>query len=270
MEEFIVKTCGNVFPGPQPVSIERRHFPLLDLQPYFVCEKTDGIRHLLVSFSGGVYVMNRSFSYVPVKIRIPKDTILDGELVTTRSGKNLFIVHDSIIIKSEKCTHVHLDERLEMARKLVKGVIKTSGAEFEIRVKKMWPLSSIRCMPTEYEYETDGLIFTPVNEPVRTGTHETMFKWKPREKITVDFSIHQGKKLYVQDKGVPFLESELLKPVDVPDGTIVECGYGSLGWFIEKIRPDKTYANNRRTYFRTIINLRESIRIEEFYRYQAM
>jgi len=34
---------------------------------------------------------------------------------------------------------------------------------------------------------------------------------------------------------------------------------------VEKIRTDKTYPNNRRTYFRTLVNLRENIRIEEFY-----
>ena len=35
--------------------------------------------------------------------------------------------------------------------------------------------------------EVDGLVFTPINEPIRIGTHETMFKWKPQAKNTVDF-----------------------------------------------------------------------------------
>jgi hypothetical protein len=40
---------------------------------------------------------------------------------------------------------------------------------------------------------------------------------------------------------------------------------------VEKTRPDKTYANNRRTYFRTIINIRENIQFNEFTGlYQAM
>jgi hypothetical protein len=274
MDEFIINSWGegtfHRFPGPQPVSIERRHFPLLEKQPYFVCEKTDGTRNLLVSFGRGVFLVDRSFVSTPIKVRVPKDTILDGELVTTRDGKKLFMVYDAVRVKGEDLTKKPLDVRLETARKVVKSIIKTAGAECEVRVKTMWPLTNIRDMPTEFEYETDGLVFTPVNEPIRTGTHETMFKWKPRERITIDFAIMGGKNLYVQEKGIPYLESELHRPVQIPDGTIVECGYGQSGWFVEKIRTDKTYANNRRTYFRTLINMRESIELSEFYRYHAM
>jgi len=94
-----------------------------------------------------------------------------------------------------------------------------------------------------------------------------MFKWKPRERITIDFELKLGKDLFVQDRGTPYKEAELhLKNArrDLPDGTIVECGYGDLGFFVEKIRTDKTYANNRRTYFRTLVNLRENIQLSEF------
>jgi hypothetical protein len=65
---------------------------------------------------------------------------------------------------------------------------------------------------------------------------------------------------------VPFKEAELhiRYREDLPDGVIVECGYGDLGWVVEKVRSDKTHANNRRTYFRTIINIRENIELKEF------
>ena len=273
MEEFILNSWGGNcqrFPGPQPISIERRHFAMLERQPYFVCEKTDGTRHLLASFADGVFIVNRAFVAQQVKIRVPKDTLLDGELVSTKEGTQLFMVYDAIRVKGEDLMNKTLDARLDAIRKV--KIIKTAGAEFEIRVKTMWPLSAIATMTPldKFEYETDGLVFTPVNEPVRTGTHETMFKWKPRDRITIDFAIMGGRNLYIQDKGIPYLEAELHKKVDVPDGTIVECGYGPTGWFIEKIRSDKTYANNRRTYFRTVINMKEAIELKEFYRYQAM
>jgi hypothetical protein len=32
---------------------------------------------------------------------------------------------------------------------------------------------------------------------------------------------------------------------------------------VEKVRTDKTHANNRRTYFRTMVNLREDIQVGE-------
>jgi hypothetical protein len=261
------KSDGTRFPGPQPVSIERRHFPLLKRQPYFVCEKTDGVRHLLASTEEGVFLVNRAFVIEPVKIRIPKDTLLDGELVKTKAGKVLFVVHDAVRVKGENLTSQPLNYRLDAARKVIKGIIKTAQAPFEIRVKTMylWGSESVPALDT-YEYETDGLVLTPINEPIRMGTHETMFKWKPKERITIDFELRNGFELWVQDRGVPYKEGELhtrnQRP-DLPDGTIVECGYGDLGFFVEKVRTDKTHANNRRTYFRTMVNLREDIQVGE-------
>jgi hypothetical protein len=263
-------TDGSRFPGPQPVSIERRHYPLLKRQPYVVCEKTDGVRHfLLCTMDGTVAIVNRAFKIEIVKIKIPKGTLLDGELVKTKTGKVLFVVHDSVCVKGESVMARPLSERLEAASQVVKRIIKTASAPFEIRVKTMVPLDNISALPAldAFEYETDGLVFTPVNEPIRVGTHETMFKWKPRERITIDFEIKNGFELFVQDRGTPYKESELhLKNArkDLPDGTIAECGYGELGWFVEKIRTDKKHANNRRTYFRTCINIRENIQLSEF------
>jgi hypothetical protein len=252
------------FPGPQPVSIERRHFVNFSKQPYVVCEKTDGVRHLLVSMDDGVFLVNRAFHVEPVKIKIPKDSVLDGELVKLKNDKLTFIIHDAVCIKGEDLKARPLADRLDAARQMTKKIIKTTSAPFEIRVKVMHPYGTFIDLGS-FDYETDGLIFTPVHEPIRTGTHETMFKWKPRERITIDFEIRNGRELFVQDRGVPCKEAELhLKTVDVPDGSIVECGYGELGWFVEKIRTDKNHANNRRTYFRTIINIRENIQISEF------
>lgn len=273
VRDFITNAWGSEdprrFPGPQPVSIERRHFPLLKRQPYLVCEKTDGVRHLLASTDEGAFLVNRAFLIEKINVRVAKDTLLDGELVVTKEGKKLFMVYDAVRVKGESVAHLPLNARLDAARKVIKSIIKTANASLELRVKAMFDLTNFRSFPPldSFEYETDGLVFTPVNEPIRTGTHETMFKWKPRERITIDFELRNGSELFVQERGVPYKESELVgqnvRP-DLPDGTIVECGYGQLGWFVEKVRTDKTHANNRRTYFRTIVNLREAIQLEEF------
>jgi len=262
------KSDGSRFPGPQPVSIERRHFSVLRSQPYFVCEKPDGVRHLLASTDEGVFLINRAFNVEAVKIKLPKDTLLDGELVSTKTGKKLFVVHDAVRVKGRCLMEAPLNTRLEEAQKVVKGIIKTAQAPFEIRVKRMYLWGPVRHLPSldSFEYEIDGLIFTPINEPIRMGTHETMFKWKPREKITIDFELRKGSELWVQDRGVPYKEADLHlhnARSDLPDGTIVECGYGDIGFFVERIRTDKTHANNRRTYFRTIVNLRENIQESE-------
>jgi hypothetical protein len=271
MEDFIQKAWkssdASRFPGPQPVSIERRHFPLLKKQPYVVCEKTDGTRNFLISFEDGVFLVNRAFQSVPVKVRIPKDTLLDGELVTAKNGKVLFMVYDAVLVKGENLCAKPLTARLDAARAIVKGIIKTASAPLEVRVKTMIDLGSPIPDLNSFDYETDGLVFTPVKEPIRMGTHETMFKWKPRERITVDFIIQKGKELLIQDQNQLHYAAEMhlhnCRP-DLPDGLVVECGYGHVGWFVEKVRTDKTYPNNKRTFTRTCVNLQEAIQLEEF------
>jgi hypothetical protein len=261
------------FPGPQPVSIERRHFTWLKRQPYVVCEKTDGVRHLLVCPPGSKesHLVNRCFA-VWARVNLagfPKDTVLDGELVTTKDGRCIFVIHDAVRVKGEDLMAVPLTQRLARAQAAVKMVIKSKKDQFELRVKEMLPLERIKELKPldQFEYETDGLVFTPVNEPMRMGTHETMFKWKPRERITIDFALYEGKRLFAQDRGAPYEEAELHlrnARTDIPGGAIVECGYGDLGFFVEKIRTDKTHANNRRTYARTMVNIREDIKYGEF------
>jgi hypothetical protein len=177
------------------------------------------------------------------------------------------VVHDAVRVKGETLTSQPLNYRLDAARKAVKGIIKTAQAPFEIRVKAMYLWGSEQLPPLDsFEYETDGIVLTPINEPIRMGTHETMFKWKPKERITIDFELRNGCELWVQDRGVPYKEADLHtrnQRHDLPDGTIVECGYGDLGFFVEKVRTDKMHANNRRTYFRTMVNLREDIKVGE-------
>ena len=273
IQEAWKSTDVNRFPGPQPVSIERRHFPLLARQEYVVCEKTDGVRHFLVCPPGSKesYLVNRNFEVKSVSFAgFPKDTLLDGELVTTKDGRELFVVHDAVRVKGFDLLKENLSNRLGFATVAIKAVIKSRKDSFELRVKEMVHLADIHMLKPldSFEYETDGIVLTPVNEPIRMGTHETMFKWKPHERITVDFQLH-GTDLYVQDRGMAYKEAELHahnRRTDIPDGSIVECGYGPTGWFVEKVRTDKSYANNRRTYYNTCTNLRENIQLEEFSR----
>jgi hypothetical protein len=267
------------FPGPQPVSIERRHFRLLKKQPYMVCEKTDGTRYMLACFvaSDGnkvCAITDRAFKAFYLSLTIPRQTILDGELVETRDGKTLYMVYDAVQIGGRDVRHEPLTERLEQATKVVRGIIKSAKTTVEVRVKKMLPLEAIGCLPAldSFPYETDGIVFTPVLESVRIGTHETMFKWKPRDRITIDFSLQNwhtvnGWDLCVQDRGELYQEASLYPSSTLKDatvGAIVECGYGDRGWYPVKLRTDKTYPNNRRTYARTIVNIKENIQLNEF------
>jgi hypothetical protein len=261
-KEYISKSWETLdlerFPGPQPISIERRHFSILQSKPYLVCEKTDGVRHMLVCFENKdgkkiCALVDRAFHVTYTTLTVPRDTILDGELLG-----NVFHVYDAIRIKGEDLRQKSLVERLAKANAVAKFILRQP--KLQVKVKEMYPLSQIHKITLGQD--TDGLIFTPVDEPVRMGTHETLFKWKPLNRITIDFLVLNGKDLHIQGgKKVGELHTSIrpYKP-----GTILECDYGKYGWTPVKERLDKTYPNNKRTFERTLVNIQENIQAEEF------
>ena len=126
LREHVVKFIHHVwgskdyFPGPQPISIERKHFPVLRGAEYVVCEKTDGERHMMVAtmFEGKpkcVFV-NRAFDMFEVKINLNRKaydgTILNGELYD-----NTLMVYDAILINGAPVGHLNLYERLAEAER---------------------------------------------------------------------------------------------------------------------------------------------------------
>jgi hypothetical protein len=282
------------FPGPQPVSIEHRHFPVLKGAEYLVCEKTDGERYMMVAcmFEGKkkcVFV-NRAFNMFEVPINLKKSvydgTILDGELY-----ENTLMVYDAVWVNGESVWNLNLMKRLDAARSIMKSVIYMKSDQYRLKCKTFHQMREFGKFMDAYlptvQQKIDGLVFTPVNEPVRIGTHETMFKWKPQEKNTVDFLMKREPsretpgfkpgtpawRLYVQEKGKLFFESELPfnRMEDEPwfeDGAIVECKYVTweepMWWKPLKRRTDKNYPNNRRTFYRTIVNIKENIQMKEF------
>lgn len=254
IKQFILdKWCSNNkdrFPGPQPVSVERVHFNLLKNNEYFVCEKTDGVRHFLVCFMDSqgrkiCALVNRVFQYALYPLTIPRDTLLDGEVIGDQ-----FIVHDAVCIQGEDLRKMNLQIRLSRAVALTKIIVPGS---IKIRVKQMVVLSDIHTI--QLEKGTDGVIFTPINEPIRMGTHRTLFKWKPKEKCTVDFLVKDGH-LCIQNES-------RYEPVQYfPNGTensIHECYYDGSTWKTQCIRTDKKHPNNKRTFERTLVNIQENI-----------
>jgi hypothetical protein len=293
---FIHHVWGSkdYFPGPQPISIERKHFPILKGAEYVVCEKTDGERYMMVAlmYEGKpkCFFVNRAFDMFEVKINLNKKayegTILDGELYD-----NTLMVYDSVLVSGVLVAHQNLDERLAAAEDMMKFIIYMKSDKYRLKMKTFHMMKDFEVFMDEYlptvQQKIDGLVFTPLNEPIRLGTHETMFKWKPLEKNTVDFLMKKEPtretpgckpgplawRLYVQEKGKLYFESEipLNRISDEPwfeDGAIVECRYMTweepMWWKPLKRRRDKTHPNNRRTFYRTIVNIKEDIKMKEF------
>jgi len=277
------------FPAPQPVSIERKNFKTLKDKNYVVCAKLDGHRFLLacttINFSDSIYnvccLIDRNFDIFLVEQNFSSDwiyehgTLFDGELCP-----NKFVIHDTIAVGGFNIMKKPFNERWSEANNLLTYCYTHGNQPFNVYLKTFYPVYNITGL---YEYiekckvPNDGLVFYPIEEPIGSGTQFSMFKWKPEGHHTIDFLTKVGKNkkentLYCWNRGknkkFAVTKNITLNGETIPNGTVVEykCEIIEKGYnFIPiRLRTDKPNGNNLLTVEKTILNIRENIKREEF------
>ena len=279
------------FPGSQPISIERRHFPLLKKNDYVICDKSDGERFLcLIDTINGektCCLIDRKCDITHIKIRPPKEcfkgTVLDGEIVI-ENGKKVYLVFDVVAWAGVTLVTHDLTTRFKSIMDNHRKFIRSAGDDIRIRPKvfshlKDAPGFKAQFIPT-LKYETDGYIITPIFDHVQTGTHQNMFKWKPFKDITIDFLVKKtswkGKEddvwdMFIQEKGKLVFETHLQRKglsqkwenLLKKGPAILECSYVDGEWYPTRLRKDKTLPNGRFCFYRTLTNINEDIQDDE-------
>ena len=219
-QEF--KISGNTF--YQPVTIERRHIvadrPGNILKGYTVTNKADGERC-------GLYVTRDKrmiritpngqvtfTGFVALEDAHAED-FLDGEYL---ADKNLFCIFDiykyrgrttkglPLFTTDDDIRKNPMASRLGCARKFVMEMgtafAASPGEVMRIETKVFlagddasMEESIQKILTMEFEYKTDGLIFTPRNSPVAPSadtkgrTWRTVYKWKPPHQNSIDFLV---------------------------------------------------------------------------------
>lgn len=266
------------YPGPQPISIERKHLTQLN-NDYHVCEKSDGIRYSLICIKREgkniIAILDRTMSLYLVSLCIPstcyEGTILDGELLNTSSGLT-FLVYDCVLICGRNVSTYSFKNRLEMSKTLIDGINIRTKDTFAIRLKLFQSFNNMKHYVNNelplLDYKNDGFIFIPDKCNVQTGTHNNLFKWKPRLDNTIDFYINDKQQLYLK-KSDDFVKTQnkLIDDIDYED-CIIECKSIDIikrTWKFVQVRSDKSTPNSLYTFRKTLNNIRENIQICEFF-----
>ena len=219
------------FPGPHPVSLERRHFGQLN-KDTVVSLKTDGVRYLLMlcvdrQNEPVALMIDRSMKMFEIEVWANNDyfeqgTLLDGELVWENEGQTPrlnYIVFDAVCISGESCIRNHYSTRLDKINRVIGDLppdVDESTAEtlvneqnciFAIRnpyFLKLRPKKCVRlnCVSdlwnirNECPHRNDGLILTRNDAALDINTSTCIWKWKSNH--TVDVLIERGGFPYVQ------------------------------------------------------------------------
>ncbi|KAI9341960.1 mRNA capping enzyme, catalytic domain-containing protein [Obelidium mucronatum] len=207
------------FPGAQPVSFNKSHLSLLEEENFFVSEKADGIRCLLLTTRNAhtgrydTFLVDRKNSYYKINLPLPKpdnihefqnDTVLDGELVLDiDKGVEIlwFLLFDCVISMGQSLISKPYTSRLgrlkEHVVKPYKQLFKSDrryaeSMPFGLDVKPLelsYHVDRVFEMIPKLKHKNDGVIFTSSVAPYAIGTCQKMLKWKPSEENTVDFKL---------------------------------------------------------------------------------
>ncbi|KAI9297774.1 hypothetical protein K502DRAFT_66631 [Neoconidiobolus thromboides FSU 785] len=222
----LLKPKNDLFPGSEPINFNSSHLELLCNEDYYVCEKSDGVRYLLLSThtkeGPSCFLINKRNSYQYISsLMLPcrenlttfqHESLLDGELVIDEdkvTGKKSahFLAFDLMVYNTNLITHRSFATRLGMLQQEIIAPLDkflNSNPEiskkqpFSIKLKKMersYGLSVVLSNIPNLKHPSDGLIFTPVGLPYKSGVCSKLLKWKPLEKLTVDFRIQVTSKL---------------------------------------------------------------------------
>lgn len=244
LEEYktIIKTERLIFCGPSSVTLQVENLnPELNnniLKRYTVTDKADGIRKLLfINSKGIIYLINQNlyvqYTGISVKHEDIFNTIIDGEhILYDKNGNyinlyaafdiyftNIKSVRDFPLIKIDDTikasrldilTHVISKIRKHISNTTILNIItKTFDIVYDDTTifEQCYKLYNRIENDIRYNYEIDGLIFTPADLAIGSltpgekaslpnkNTWIKSFKWKPPEYNTIDFLVSYPNKI---------------------------------------------------------------------------
>ncbi|KAH8048996.1 mRNA guanylyltransferase [Aureococcus anophagefferens] len=213
------------FPGSMPCGFARRHVTMIQREPYFVAEKSDGERRLLVGVDDGARrgaaLVDRKAQVETVRLHgaalagLPPGAILDGEVVQNlATGAPAFLVFDVLHDGRRDVSGLDFEERFfgSLAGPL-RGCLavpcpgrdgepgarfvppKRIGAAVLARVSRDDDVNgAVRYGARVYRdgaarfHLSDGLVFVP-GGPYVAGTDPKLLKWKWTDGLTVDLEV---------------------------------------------------------------------------------
>ena len=305
LKEKIFLKCDNLFgfslkrdyfPGPQPVTIEKKNLNQLKNE-YIVCEKSDGERAILLLININnkpmCFMINRNNDFYFLDLSFKKEvyegSIFDGELIKTKGPEGTwnYLIHDCMVYNGisfvEKSHKLRYGSVIDLITKRYQNKSESDCVNIKTKIfynfgpgiEKTW-----EHIQKTTENKIDGLIFTPINGPIKFGRDNTLFKWK--ENHTIDFLVKIVNKkinLYYYKKVLTIYKSFISKEpnyktivdfvdenTDLTKGVIIEFKIINGDYFIPyRIRSDKNKPNGEITVNNTLKNIEESIKIEEIY-----
>jgi len=318
-----IPLSNTSFPGGLPISISRQMLRRVNglysnmYLEYVLSYKADGQRQYLgfICIEGEfiTFLQERNGHFKKIDLKVYpiayEGTLFDVELLED----NTLLIFDCACINGNICQAEFYPNRLELARVFlhtskqecrifsseiarnrIDGEYKSNYKDIIIRskswnlkVKAIFYASAISKLPSKWIYKDDGFIWTLATSKFHVYRCEkhSVLKWKPPDRITVDFIITANTmdiEFYKDITEIPTHLSDIYRSktgshkllinhddkviwfssmnTDVKYG-VYECSWdsGKKKWYIELARLDKTHGNSLNTVVNTLENIEECL-----------
>lgn len=181
-----------------------------NIKNYWLTDKADGKRTLLLikPMDGKLHAINDNIITIDIKKHDIGRIVLDSEVIT-QDDKKIYYVFDVAMFDNRSLIHEPFSVRQPFIAKAIDLLMptntcdsSTNTCDLHIKSKKFIKLTSqddiLQYWNTlNVPYEIDGLIFTPETMTSNIGYWAPSYKWKPLNRMTIDFLVKRcPKKLY--------------------------------------------------------------------------
>lgn len=270
------------FPGSNPCSLERADYPKLRQQPYFLTEKTDGIRVLLFCCRHTIHgtptnvcvLVDRALAMWLLPLQALPTAMFQGSVVDCELAFNKqeqqwqLLAFDAYVVSGVPVFYMPFSHRMGAVKRALSVYSARAGDPLPLRVKHFVPAAMFDAF-VEHEasaraqFNVDGLVLQPEMSDAKLGRHTELFKLKTKH--TLDFLVGldcMSLQVYDPSKRAHAVVGTL-RTAGEPN-SITECVRAADGrWDVVGVRADKTTANDMLTYQKTLLNMREGITVAE-------
>ncbi|KAI9987823.1 hypothetical protein PInf_023867 [Phytophthora infestans] len=191
--------------------------------PYFVCEKSVGVRYLALLVQGRCYLISQNYEIREVTLFCPvrpdrlqpgvdrntvvphQWTIVDGVMVCDKDGSKsvlTLLLYDILALNGSPVMTYKLQDRLKLIQNDVVGPRKQLPPPkgqppdmFQLVLQSMYPINRVghvirSILPrVSQTRQNAGLVFTPVLLPYAPGFSKGLFNWTPTSVLFADFQL---------------------------------------------------------------------------------
>lgn len=204
----------------KPIDTDISRYMTIKSGDFSCSQKADGVHSYLVLCEYGTFILSGQHMANKIsRTASPKTLILEGEYITV-SGQSFFLAFDllyyeylylgeSMAVRQNKLAEmvlkisVHLPVAVKRfydntdsstLKRMFRGKLKD---QYLIPPSKVISNKGVQTIDTPPQYESDGIIFTGNT----AYSISRIYKWKPVNQLTIDFSVNNSGYLSVADKG---------------------------------------------------------------------